>query len=944
MVALRSCFRTIMLGAANSSPRTLDCGLTLSIRNQLRRPNADFSRLCEKGLLHEALQALINLEGAGISPQNLSFLLLECIRNKNLAVGRQVQSLMVGWQLETNMLLANHLIRLFSICGSLSEAYKVFCRFSAPNLYIWTAIISAFVKHGRGKQAIMFYHNMKQSSVKPNDYTYVSILKACNGPAFLEQGKLIHADIIRAGYEANLFVGNTLIDMYAKCGSIDGMRQVFDNLLERDLISWNIIIAGYSQQNSGQHALQLFMQMQQEGVLPDTFTFVSILKACSNKAALGQGKLIHTHSVSRELESNIFIRNALVDMYAKGGDLDEARQVFDRIPKKDVVVWNTMITAYAQQGLAYDAFQLFKGMQNEGTKPNSITFGSLLKACCSILSLDKGKYIHAQIIQSGLESDLFAGSALVDMYIKCGSLGEAREVFDKLLDKDVVSWNVMIAGYAQKGHGLLALELFKQMEEEGMKPNSVTFLSILKACASMQSIDICKSIHKQIVNSGAASNIFVGNALVDMYAKCGYVDEAYRVFSNLLEKDIVSWNAMIHGYVMHGLPRQALELCGKMQEEEIKPNSATIVSILKACGSLKAITEGRLIHELLVETCHLSNVLVGSALVDMYCKCGGVLEARQVFDTLPAKNLVVWNTMITGYNQHGYHEQALQLFKELQEVGMGPDLITNASILKASANLDDIDQVRLIHDQLQKTGAEMDISIGSTLINSYAKCGSLNEALHVFMSLSRASVPSWNAMIGAYVKHGLGGKAIALFEKMVKDRVEPDAVTFVSILKACGSIAAIDYGKLIHAKVREKGLDGNTFVGNALLDMYAKCGSLDEARRVFENLVEKDVVSWNTMISGYAQYGLGQQAIELFKKMHDQGLKADHATFVSVLSACSRTSLLDEGFQVFKSMVEEFGIVPTFHHHSCIVDLLSRAGNLYEAEKFIKMFPVQQVP
>ncbi|KAJ7532329.1 hypothetical protein O6H91_14G082900 [Diphasiastrum complanatum] len=704
-------------------------------------------------------------------------LLQRCMKTKDLSASRQVYSLMIRSGLDSNTFLAFHLIRLFSLCGSLMEANEVYLKFCRPDLHMWTAIISAHVKHQQCEQAIKLYHAMLQSNVKPNDYAYVAVLKACASPEALPQGRIIHADVVKAGYDSSVHVSNTLIDMYAKCGSLDEARRVFDQLRAKDIISWNAMISGYTQNGFGEEALHLLDQMRQEGIQADAFTYVSALKACGILGAIAKGKLIHVHIVECGLESNIFIGNTLIDMYAKCGSLETAHQVFETMPHKDLVSWNAMIAGYAQHGFSEKALQLFEYLQKEGIRPNRVTFVSILKACCSISAIDQAKQIHAQIIDAGLESDLFVGSTLVDMYSNCGSLVDARHVFNKFPARDVVLWNVMIAGYAKHGDSKEALNLFREMKSDHIQPDSVTYVCILQACASIPDIDEGKLIHTQVIERGLEGSVFVGNGLVDMYAKCGSIDEARKVFDRLPAKDVVSWNAMIAGYAQQGLGEQALHLFELMQQEDMKPNDATYLSILKACGSIAAIDQGKRIHAQIIKCGLETNVFVGSALVDMYSKCGDLNEANKVLIKLPVRNVVSWNAMISGHAQHGLGKEALQLYKEMQREGIKPDSATFVSLLSACshANLTH-EGFDLFHSMLDDHGIRPELQHYGCMVDLLSRRGSLSEAEKFVIKMP--IVPSadiWMSVLAACKTHGNVELARRSFDSILKLEPSNDA-------------------------------------------------------------------------------------------------------------------------------------------------------------------------
>ncbi|KAJ7540610.1 hypothetical protein O6H91_10G022900 [Diphasiastrum complanatum] len=330
-----------------------------------------------------------------------------------------------------------------------------------------------------------------------------------------------HKKRFSVGYDCR----NTLVDMYSKCGCTEDARKLFNNMSERDVVSWNAMIAGYAQNGLGKEALALYEQMKQEGVQPDNVTFVLLLKACASLGALEQGKQLHSDIIKRGFQSNVIVGSTLVDMYAKCGCTEDSRELFNNMRERDVVSWTAMIAAYAQSGLGKEALALYEQMKQEGVQPNNVTFVLLLKACASLGALEQGKQLQSDIIKKGFHSNVIVGCTLVDMYAKCGCIEDARELFNNMSERDVVSWNALIAGYAQNGFGKEALALYEQMKQEGMQPDNVTFVVLLKACASLAALETGKQLHSDIIKRGFQLNVIVGSTLVDMYAKCGCTED-----------------------------------------------------------------------------------------------------------------------------------------------------------------------------------------------------------------------------------------------------------------------------------------------------------------------------------------------------------------------------------------------------------------------------------
>ncbi|CAM6003775.1 unnamed protein product, partial [Sphagnum balticum] len=578
-------------------------------------------------------------------------------------------------------------------------------------------------------------------------------------------------------------------------------------------------------------------------------------------------------------------------------------------------------------------------MQLEGISPDKFTFVPVIKACAGLGALEDGRLVHKQLIQSGFESDVFVGSSLVDMYAKCGSIKDAWRVFNKMSSRNVVTWTAMILGHVKCGQGQKALELYEQMQQEGVQPDSVTFVGVLNACASLAALKEGRCVHQQIVECGWDADVFVGNSLVDMYAKCGSMEDAWRVFNKMPSRDVVTWTAMILGYVQCWQGQKALELFQQMQQEGVHPDSVTFVAVLNGCASVIALEEGRSVHVQIIQNGLDSEVFVGSSLVDMYAKCGSIEEACRVFSKMPSRDVVTWNAMVLGHVKCGQGQKALELFQQMQQEGVQPDSVTFVAALNACASVAALEEGRCVHHRIIQSCLELDVFEGSSLVDMYAKCGNIEDAWRVFNKMPSRNVVTWNAMVLGHVKCGQGQEALKLFQQMQQEGVQPNSVTFVGVLNACASMIALEEGRCVHQHIIRCGWDSDVFVGSSLVDMYAKCGSMEDAWSVFNKMPSRDVVTWTTILGGCAMHGHGKEALKHFERMCEEGVQPDDVTFICLLSACSHAGLVGEGMHCYASMVKDYMISAKLEHYTCMVDLLGRAGHLQEAENMVMAMP-----
>ncbi|KAI5074936.1 hypothetical protein GOP47_0010897 [Adiantum capillus-veneris] len=581
----------------------------------------------------------------------------------------------------------------------------------------------------------------------------------------------------------------------------------------------------------------------------------------------------------------------------------------------------------------------FSQMHQHLLKPSIPAYLRTLKACANVGAVWQGRWVHDQLVRKVLERNPLLGSSLVDMYCKNGALSDARRVFDSLPKQYAVSWGAMITGYADSGHGFLALDLFENMQHLNLTPSRATFLAVLKACTCSCAYKEGALIHHQIVNDGLELDQVMGSCLVDMYAKGGSLKEASEVFNTIPRKDVVTWGAMIGGFAEHDKGNHSLELFERMQECGVEPNKPIFLSSLKACGSAQALSGGRILHSMIVKSILDIDVLIGSSLVDMYAKCGSLHEAQKVFDSLPKQTVVTWGAIIIGYAEQGHGDLALELFEKMKAANLTPDKVTFTCALKACIGLEAMEQGRVIHEDIKKVGLQKDVVVGTALIDMYNKCGSVEEARSVFDEMPTRNTLTWGAMLSGYAQQGHGSLALELFEAMQKEGIKPNKVTFLCALKACSCVGALLHGRWLHAEIVRHSLDADISVRNAVMDMYARCGSLQESHRLFSLLKDPDVVSWASLLTGYAKHGVYDVAEQRIEAMGHQGLKPNIAVISSLLSACSHAGVVAEGCQFFNNLTKDHGLLPSFEHYSCMIDLFGRGGRFSEAEDLSKTMP-----
>ncbi|KAA8537185.1 hypothetical protein F0562_029683 [Nyssa sinensis] len=574
------------------------------------------------------------------------------------------------------------------------------------------------------------------------------------------------------------------------------------------------------------------------------------------------------------------------------------------------------------------------------------TLVDLLHDCAERRLVGETKAVHGYVLKSKFADEKFLVllNHVAHAYSKCSHLRAACEVFDKMTQRNVFSWTVMIVGATENGFFHDGFKYFCEMQEYGILPDGFTYSAIIQSCIGLDCVDTGKMVHAHIIIRGFTSHIFVSTSLLNMYSKLGKVEDSFQVFNAMTEHNEASWNAMISGLTSNGLHLEAYNHFITMKKEGFTPNMYTLVSVLKAIGKLGDVGKGKEVHTYVSELGMESNVPVGTALIDMYSKCGALCDARSVFDmnfTNCGVNMP-WNAMISGYSQCRCSQEALELYVIMCQNNITSDIYTYCSVLNAISGLKCLQFGREVHGMVLKSGYDlMVLSVNNAIADAYSKCGSLEDVRKVFGRMEEKDVVSWTTMLTAYSQYSKWEEALAIFSWMREEGITPNQFTFSSVFVACAGLCFLEYGRQVHGLLCKARLDTDKCTESALIDMYAKCGSIIEAGKVFSSISNHDTVSWTAIISGYAQHGFVGDALQLFRRMEQSGVKPNAVTFLCVLFACSHGGMVVEGLHFFQSMEESYGVVPEMEHYACIVDLLGRVGRLNDAVEFIEKMPIE---
>lgn len=507
---------------------------------------------------------------------------------------------------------------------------------------------------------------------------------------------------------------------------------------------------------------------------------------------------------------------------------------------------------------------------------------SRLQSCCSV---KERKMIHAVVLKLFGDSFVYVANNLITAYLKIGKLFEARNVFDTMPQRNVVSWTAMLNGYLRFSLDDEAFRFLREFVESGIRANGKTHVCVLNLCSRRLDYQLGIQVHACILK-GKWRNLIVDSAVMYFYAQCGDLSGVFRIFDKMSKRDVICWTTMITACSQHGHGEDAFEMFSRMLTEGFLPNEFTVCSVLKACGDEKAITFGRQLHGAVLKKIFKDDVFIGTSLVDMYAKCGEIVDSKKVFDGMRKRNTVTWTSIIAGYARNGLGEDSISLFRIMKRRKIFANNLTIVSILRACGSIGALSTGKEIHAQILKNSIQSNIYVGSTLVWLYCKSGEYIYASKVLQQMPLRDVVAWTAMISGCANLGHESEALEFLKEMMGEGVAPNPFTYSSALKACTKLEDVLQGKLIHSSVNKNPSLSNVFVGSALINMYARCGYISEALQIFDSMPERNLVSWKAMIMGYARNGLCQEALQLMYRMQAEGIEVDDYILTTVLSAC----------------------------------------------------------
>ncbi|KAL6003684.1 hypothetical protein ACLOJK_023918 [Asimina triloba] len=646
------------------------------------------------------------------------------------------------------------------------------------------ALIAKLSRSHQHSQAFHLFSQIHSSVIiRPDHYTLTTTLTSCTTLRHASAANQLHALTIRLGYRRYAHVGNALLSFYAKSDDFSSARQLFDEFASPDLYSWTIL-----------------------------------LSAC-----------------------------------ARLGQIDQASLLFERAPQRNVAVWNSIITGCVECSRGDVALGMFCRMHQLGVKHDHYSFASVLNLCCLPEVLDSGRQVHSLIMRTGFLAKVSVVNSLITMYFNCGVTGDAYGIFEETLIGNQITFNAMIAGLVSCRRDVEALDMFLLMEYS-FKPTELTLVSVMSACASAEMVRVGNQIHAQMIKMGFEAFVVVSNASINMYMSCGDLSNAWLVFERMEEKDLISWNSMITGFAQGNCWESAISFYKQMLRVGIEPDDFTFGSLL---AYTKLSQSAEMIQAVLAKKGLIFSTQVGNALISAFATSSKIQQAYQVFGEMNSRNLISWNSIISGCVLNGLTVLSFELFYQMQIINFKPNGYTLSIILSACASISALMHGKQVHAYILRSGLDSEVSLGNPLITMYAKSGVLDWSSRVFQRMHKKDVVSWNAMIAAYAQHGKGEKAIHYFKEMRESGVQPDVVTFTTILSACSHAGLVDEGRWIFSYlVEDYKMKPSVDHYSCMVDLLGRAGHIDEAERLIGSMqVPADSSIWWALLSACSSHG-----------------------------------------------------------------------------------------
>lgn len=855
-------------------------------------------------------------ESSGFCFQDCASLLQRLVDVRDPKYGRSVHCLCMKTGFNSDVFVQNNMIRSYASHGDLKHAHLVFDEIPEPNLVSWTSMISCHVHDGGYEVGLRLFYLMCRSGLRPNEFGFSLALKACRIVHEFTTGLAIHGQVLKSGFESYSFCSSSILGLYVECGDVEDAYKFFNGIAleERPEASWNTLIDSYVEMSNANETVKLFLQMMHHGISPNCFTYSIILKLCSNMLIPQLGRLIHGQAIKVGFENDVMVGGALVDVYAKLGFLDNARQLFRNLKDKDNVVWCALLSRFHQIGDAGQGLDFYSMFLSEGNKPDPFTFSIAFSLCSTLENASKGTQLHCSLVKYGFMVDSFLGSSLIHMYGNLEMISDAFRCFHEIRVKDEICFSAIISNLAMNSKDEMSVEVFLKMRELGLQPSQSTINCILRALADMNMPKQGKTLHCLVLKclGDSDSKLFTENALIEMYAKCGAVYDAKMVFEGMQVRNEYSWTTIMASLSQVGQFEDVLRLFHDMLlcSQSAKPSEFTVVAVVQACAKLEALSRGKEIHGFVIKIGFGFHPFVESSLIALYSMFKSEIQnAFSVFSLIKEQDLVSWSTMLTAWVQNGYFEEALKHFAEFRSsLNFSLDESIFSSCFSACAGLAATDMGKCFHAYAIKTGFRSHLHVSSSIIDMYSKCGSIYEAHQLFNETENHNLVTWTAMISGYAYNGLGRESVQLFGKMKEAGLKPDGITFIGVLIACSHAGLVTEGRNFFKSMRSD-YDLEVTINHyaCMVDLLGRNERVEEAESLIEIApfhLQAKYLLWKTLLGACNTHGNIEIGNRIAQKMIE--LKPNEpSTYVLLSNIYASASMWDNSIELRSKMKEE---------------------------------------
>ncbi|KAK2408134.1 putative pentatricopeptide repeat-containing protein [Trifolium repens] len=619
-------------------------------------------------------------------------------------------------------------------------------------------------------------------------------------------------------------------------------------------------------------------------------------------------KAAHCLAIKSGSIVDLYISNNLITTYAKCAQLPLAHQLFDEMPHRDTVSWNAVVSGYVNTGDLDSTLQLLNAMRISGYAFDNHTFGSILKGVARARRLELGQQLHSVMIKMRLIENVFSGSALLDMYAKCGRVDEALVVFRYMPECNYVSWNTLIAGYSRVGDLEMAFWLLRCQELEGVGIDDGTVTPLLTLLDGVEFYSLVMQLHCKIMKHGLEALSIVSNAIITAYSECCSLQDAERVFDGAVTcRDLVTWNSMLAAYLLHKKEDLVFEIFIDMQSFGFEPDDYSYTGVISGCSVKEHKSRVESLHGLVIKRGLQVCVPISNALIAMYFafdnRC--VEDALRIFFSMNVKDCCTWNSVLAGYVQVGWSEDALRLFVQMRSLFVEIDDYTFSAVIRCCSDLATLQLGQQVHVLAFKVGFDTNKYVSSSLIFMYSKCGVIEDARKCFEATSNDIAIVWNSIIFGYAQHGQGNIALEFFYLLREKKVKPDHITFVAVLTACSHNGLVEEGrKIIQSMESDFGIPLRMEHYACAVDLFGRAGHLEEAKALIETMpFEPDAMVLRTLLGACRSCGDIELASHVAKKLLELEPE-DHSTYVLLSDLYGRLKMWDEKASITRLMRE----------------------------------------